>query len=86
MIRKIRIPLWFDVLIEIHKSKDGHRYCEKIKKRVKGSRSQINEIVKKLEQDELITINPTRKIKKLSLTEKGLKIALALITVKSQLL
>jgi predicted transcriptional regulator len=85
MLSGLRVPRWNDVLLEIHKSQERYRYCEKLFRRIDGSKTQIREIVKQLERSNLITINHLSKIKKLNLTEKGRKIALSIMTIKLEL-
>ena len=85
MISMIKLPRWGDVLLEISKTKERYRYCERIQKVVKCSRSHIREIVKTLEKSNLIEITPTTKIKRIELTEKGQKISIAIQTIKSEL-
>lgn len=85
MISLIKLPRWGDVLMEIHKSQERYRYCEKLQKCVKCSRSHIREIVKLLANNNLIEIIPARKIKRIALTRKGQKIAIAILTIKSEL-
>ena len=85
MTPSLRMPRWGDVLVEIYKSEERYRYCEKLNRGVKGSRSHIREIVKLLEECNLIEIIPTKKIRKLALTEKGHKVTLAILTIRSEL-
>ena len=85
MMSTLRMPRWNDVLVEIHKSQEKHRYCEKLNRNIKVSRSHIREIVKLLALNNLIEIIPTNKIKKLELTKKGQKVTIAIQTIKSEL-
>ena len=73
------------MLLEIHRSPEGKRYCEKLTRQVKGSRTHLRDVVKMLEQHKLIRIEPTSKMKMLSLTEKGKKVALNLLEIRSEL-
>jgi len=86
MLSGLRVPRWNDVLLEIHKSQERYRYCEKIIRRIKGSKTQVREIVKQLEISKLIEIAPGKKVKKLSVTEKGRKIAIAIMEIKAELI
>ena len=79
------MPRWNDVLVEIHRSQERNRYCEKLNRSVKGSRSHIREIVKLLARYNLIEIRAAKKIKKLALTEKGEKVTLSILQIKSEL-
>jgi len=85
MISLLKIPRWNDVLTEIHKTQEKYRYCEKLNKGVKCSRTHIREIVKLLAENKLVEIIPTKKIKKIALTEKGHKVTIAILTIKSEL-
>lgn len=79
------MPRWSDVLVEIYKKEEIHRYCEKLNRGVKGSLSHLREIVKLLEKYDLIEITPTRKIKRINLTERGKKVSISIINIQSEL-
>lgn len=85
MILSLSMPRWSDVLVEISKRAEIHRYCEKLNKGVKGSLSHLREIVKLLEKYDLIEIAPTRKIKKIMLTERGKRVSISILNIKSEL-
>jgi|APFre7841882654_1041346.scaffolds.fasta_scaffold91566_1 predicted transcriptional regulator len=85
MIHTLRLPRWNDVLLELYKSQQRQNYCEKLNRRVKTSRSHIQAIVKLLEKNGLITITPGKKLKKLSLTERGKDVATAIQQLRSEL-
>jgi len=73
------------VLVEIHKNKENNRYCEKLNRRIRGSRSYIRETVKLLAKNSLIDIKPLKKIKLLKLTDKGKKITDSIIQIRTEL-
>jgi predicted transcriptional regulator len=79
------MPRWTDVLLEIYKSPDTKRYCEKLNKRIHGSLTHIRDIVKLLAQYGFITITPEKKINKLELTEKGVIIIESILQIKLEL-
>ena len=85
MISKPNMPRWHDVLVAIHRSRERNRYCEKLNRVVKGSRSHLRELVKQLTRLSLIEIQPTSKIKRLALTEKGRKIVVSIMEIRSQI-
>lgn len=85
MLYFLRLPRWNHVLLEIYRSPEGARYCERLTRRVKGSQSHLRDVVKMLERHRLIRIEPTSKVKKLTLTEKGRKVALHLLEVRAEI-
>lgn len=85
MPHTIRLPKWSDILIEIYKSQENRRYCQKLNRRIQGSMTHLREVVRWLAQNQLITITPTTKVKQLALTEKGLKVAEYIINMKLEL-
>lgn len=85
MIQKLRLPRWNDVLLELYKDQQRQNYCEKLNRRVKTSRSHIQAIVKLLEENGLITITPGKKLKRLTLTDRGKEIALAIQQLRLEL-
>ena len=85
MICFLTMPRWHDVLLEIYKSREQDRYCEKLNRAVKASRTHIREIVKLLAHHNLIKIEPTVKTKRLCLTEKGKRVAGSIIEIKAEL-
>ena len=85
MICFLTMPRWHDVLLQIYKSPDRERYCEKLNRAVKASRTHIREIVKLLARYNLIEVQPTKKTKRLCLTEKGRKVASFIMEIKAEL-
>jgi predicted transcriptional regulator len=85
MPHTIRLPKWSDILIEIYRSQENRRYCEKLNRRIRGSMTHLREVVKWLAQNQLITITPTTKVKQLALTEKGVKVAEYIINMKLEM-
>ena len=70
-----KLPRWNEVLLQIYKSRDSERYGERLNRLVRGSRTYLRRIIRMLEQYHLIEIIPTKKIKRLFLTDKGRKVA-----------
>ena len=85
MICSLKMPRWNDVLLAIYKSREDCRYCEKLNRTVRASRTHIREIVKVLARHRLIEIIHTKKVKRLELTEKGRKIAAYILQIRSEL-
>lgn len=85
MIHKLRLPRWNDVLLEIYKSQHRHSYCERLNRRVRTSRSHIQAIVKLLEQNGLVERESGKKLKRLTLTDRGKEIALAIQQLRLEL-
>lgn len=85
MTRRLRIPRWNDILIEIYKNQHRFRYCEKLYKIVNCSKTHMRQIVKQLAKHKLITIVPIRKMKALILTKKGEKLIEPLMLIRSEI-
>jgi Mn-dependent DtxR family transcriptional regulator len=82
MNHSIKLPRWSDVLIEIYKSQESKRYCQRLNRRIQGSLTHLREVVRWLAQNNLVIITPTSKVKQLALTEKGERIAQYIIRMK----
>ena len=85
MIYSLRLPRWNDVLLAIYRCRDNSRYCEKLNRKVKASRTHLREIVKLLARQRLIRIVPGTKVKLLQLTSKGRRIAACILEIRSEL-
>ncbi len=81
----LRLPRWNHVLLEIYRCQDKPSYSQKLNRRLKASLTHIREIVKQLEEHDLIEIQPMHKIKCLVLTDRGRRIATSLQEVKCEL-
>lgn len=75
------MPKWHTVLVEILKSRENHRYAEKLNRRLKSSKTHLRKVVRSLEQQGLVTIVPDTKIKRLIITEKGRRVASFLMEI-----
>jgi predicted transcriptional regulator len=85
MKNHLRLPRWNDILLEIYKNQDRNNYCQRLNRNIRGSISHLREVVRLLAKSELINIERQKKIKRLILTEKGQKVTLAIMTIKSAL-
>ncbi len=85
MERILRMPKWNDILLKIHSSSEKSRYCEKLNKKIKGSRSYLRTVVRLLAQHRFIEIIPASKIKKLVITEKGKRVIIPLQQINIEL-
>jgi Mn-dependent DtxR family transcriptional regulator len=79
------MPRWNNVLVGINNSMDQYSYCQRLSRQVKGSLTYLREIVKLLEENDLVEVIPSRKIKRLVLTEKGKKVTVSILNIKSEL-
>ena len=79
------LPKWSEILVEIYKAPEHSRYCQKINREVKASINHLRTIVKSLEEAKLIEIIPTKKIKRINVTEKGKRIVVCILNIKSEL-
>ena len=84
MTCSLYLPRWNDVLVEIYGAANENRYCQKLNRGVKGSLTHLREVVRLLERYELIEIVPTKKIKQINLTEKGRRVCIHIINLKSE--
>ena len=82
MVQYPKLPRWNDVLLQIYKSRDTTRYGEKLNRLVKGSRTHLRRVLVMLERHGLIEIIPSKKIKRLLLTDKGRRVAALLLEVR----
>ena len=78
-------PRWQDVLLAIPRLSENQRYCEKLNRLVKGSRTHLRKVVQHLVELGLLREERAGRVKKLSLTDRGQRIALALSELKSEL-
>jgi predicted transcriptional regulator len=85
MISSLTMPRWNDVLLAMYKSREDCRYCEKLNRTVRASRTHIREIIRAMARHGLIEIIESSKIKRLELTEKGKKIAAYVLGIRSEL-
>ena len=81
----LSLPKWSDVLIGLYLTSENKRYCQKLSRNVKASINHIRVLVKKLETAKLVKIIPTKKIKRIYLTEKGENVASAILAIKSEI-
>lgn len=79
------MPKWNNVLLQIHKSQEQHRYCERLNRKVKCSMTHLRKIVKYLELYGLIVLKPASKVKHIEITEKGKRIIYCIMQMKSEL-
>ncbi len=85
MSSSLYLPVWIDVLVELHKAPDYKRYCQKMGREVNISMNHIRAVVRRLAEKNLVEIVSTKKIKRIIVTEKGKRIAVAVQSIKSEL-
>ena len=78
----LTLPKWCDVLIVIYKTPESKRYCQKFTSNVDTTINHIREIVRVLQDAKLVEIKPTKKIKRIELTEKGKEVAQSIQKIK----
>jgi len=83
MIKLLSLPKWSDVLLGIYKTPESRRYCQKLTPHIKSTINHIRRIVKGLAKANLVRIIPTKKIKRIELTDRGKQVASALLNIKS---
>ena len=86
MVRKIRIPRWQHILLVIYKSPERERYGERLNRIVQGSRTHLRVVLQGLVREGLITMKVRKNKKPVILTEKGERMAIALMELRSEFL
>ena len=85
MSNPIFLPVWMEVLVQLHKAPDSRRYCQRICREVDTSMNHLRAIVKRLAEKRLIEITFTKKINRIVITDKGKRMATAFQQIKSEL-
>jgi len=85
MADKLRIPRWHEVLLEIYKNGKRPKYCQRIGRKINGSLTYLRNVVDIMAKEGLVKIIPLRKIKRIEITGKGIRIASAILAIKSEL-
>ena len=81
----LKQPRWHDVLLAIYRQKEDHRYSTRLNRYLKGSLTHLRIIVKRLERNGLIRILPQKNKKNIILTDKGERIAQAVMHIREEL-
>ena len=81
----LKDPLWQQLIIQIYKRRPKQRYLSRIHRNLKGSLTHLRVILQRLQERGLILINRKQNRKMLELTQKGEKVAIALLTLKSEI-
>lgn len=85
MVELLYLPKWSKIITEIYKTPEHYRYCQKINRGVKASLNHLRTVIKLLETAQLIEIVPTKKIKRINLTEKGKRVAVYILNIESEI-
>ncbi|MCP4603475.1 MAG: hypothetical protein GY847_23645 [Proteobacteria bacterium] len=85
MMNNLRMPRWIDILVAIYLSPEQHRYSERLNRSVGCSLTHFRNTVALMAKHNLLEIHEGRKIKTLTLTERGQQIASSIMAIKSQL-
>ena len=85
MAEDLRLPRWNDILIAIYKGQQRKPYAQKLNREIRGSLTYLREVVKALNEAQLIEIYHGKKTKHIVLTEKGRQVAEKLLAVRDQL-
>jgi len=85
MSSSLYLPVWIDVLVHLHKAPDCRRYCQRLSREVNTSINHLRAVVRRLAEKNLIEIVSTKKIKRIIMTDKGKRIAVAVQNIKSEL-
>lgn len=85
MSNPIFLPVWIEVLVQLHKAPENRRYCQRICREVDTSMNHLRAIVKHLAEKRLIEIIFAKKINRIIITEKGKRMAMAFQQIKSEL-
>ncbi len=82
MAKKLSIPRWQRMLIEIHKASNHNRYGSYLIRTLGGSRTHIRQVLRKLERQGLVTLKRHHNRKVIVLTERGECIARAVMELQ----
>ena len=85
MKQLLYFPKWLEILVKINNAPPNKRYSQKLVRELKMSINHLRAILKKLEQEEIIEIMPSKKIKWIVLTNKGKELSQAIQSIKSSL-
>ena len=85
MSDKLTLPIWIEIIIEILKKNGRSTYCETLGRKGIGSLTHIRKLVKTMEKNGLIEIIQDSKINKISITDKGIRVATALMQIKTEI-
>jgi Mn-dependent DtxR family transcriptional regulator len=82
MSKTLRIPRWQRMLIEIFKASTHNRYGSYLIRVLGGSRTHIRYLLSKLERQGLVLLMRLQNRKTISLTDRGEKIAKAVMELQ----
>ena len=85
MSSPIFLPVWIEVLVQLHKAPDNRRYCQRICREVDTSMNHLRAIVRRLAEKKLVEIVSTKKIKRIIVTEKGKRVAMYMQGIRNEL-
>ena len=85
MSSSIYLPVWIEVLVHLHRAPDCKRYCQRLSREVDTSINHLRAVVRRLAEKNLVEIVSTKKIKRIIVTERGKRIAVAVQSIKSEL-
>jgi len=71
----IYLPKWIEVLVTLHSMSDGERYCQRLYRKLKMNSGHVRTMINHLERLRLIKRVPEKKIRRITLTKKGLVLA-----------
>ena len=73
------------MLVELHKAPDYKRYCQKMGREINTSINHIRAVVRRLAEKDLVEIISTKKIKRITVTEKGERVAVLIMKIQDEL-
>ena len=85
MSSSIYLPVWIDVLVQLHNTPDDKRYCQRLSREVDTSINHLRAVVRRLAEKNLVEIVSTKKIKRIIVTERGKRVVVAVQSIKSEL-
>lgn len=79
------LPKWQEILFKINNTPENKRYSQKLVRELKMSINHLRAILKRLEQENIIQIFPTKKIKWIVLTGRGKELSNAVSSIKTSM-
>lgn len=81
----IYLPKWVELLVTLYNMPDNERYCQRLYRKLKMNSSHVRTMIHHLEKHSLIKRVPDRKIRYITLTEKGNMLAELMLRIKTVL-
>ena len=81
----IYLPKWIEVIAMLYNMPDRERYCQRLYRKLRMNSSHVRTMIHHLERFCLIERIPEKRIRYITLTEKGIALAELALRMKSVL-